>query len=346
MTLVIITKVKLKQVKSSQLKWDPTGHPLWFNDLERDLYIIIGEDELRHFELSISSDLISGGASKALQYGRIKDDAGSRQDLSRLVDYKSEIPANFIDQAIELINDCEGIEISLKQGMIQYIKGFNFGRNPLRFEEPLKSYIPLENRSNIKKRIPLASKMRAFTKKLPRHLSLKFTAILIIAAIVSLYISMGNSLGNQFLEMDSRLNIAYINKYISNDGNIEVSDSLGKNILHRSASFLKTIDSEQYRAFEYLILSKNLDPNQFDLNGHTPLYYLIKSYLYPDLPKASSKSKAEELLREELQEKYLVIEKLLKIGLNSRLKKTSSDTSAWELARQDSDLRELLSKYR
>jgi hypothetical protein len=346
MTLVIITKVKLKQVKSSQLKWDPTGHPLWFNDLERDLYIIIGEDELRHFELSISNDLISGGASKALQYGRIKDDAGSRQDLSRLVDYKSEIPSKFIDQAIKLINDCEGIEISLKQGMIQYIKGFSFGRNPLRFKEPLKSYVPLENRSIIKKRIPLLNKVRVLTKKLPKHLGLKSIAILLIAAIVSLYISMGSSLGNQFLEMDSRLNIAYINKYISNDGKIEVSDSLGKNILHRTAPFLKSIDSAQYRAFEYLILNKNLDPNQFDLNGRTPLYYLIKAYLYPDLPKASSKAVAEEILQKELQDKYLVIEKLLKIGLNSRLKKNSSDNSAFELARHDSDLRELLSKYR
>lgn len=346
MTLVIITKVKLKQVNSSQLKWDPTGHPLWFNDLERDLYIIIGENELRHFELSIHSELLSGGASKALQYGTIKDDAGSRQDLSRLVDYKNQVPEKFKDQAIELINDCEGIEAPLKSGLIKYIKGFSFGANPLRFEEPLSSYIPLEKRSELQRSIPLSYRFRSFMKKLPSHLGLKFFALIFIAAVISLYLTMDTSLGNQFLEMDSRINIPYIERYISKHGKIEVSDSLGRNILHRSAPFLKTIDSEQYRAFEYLVLNKNMNPNQFDLNGRTPLYYLIQSYLKPEKPKASTSYESEELLEALLKEKIVVIEKLLKIGLDSRVKKSPSDTSAWDLARQDFDLTELLSKYR
>jgi hypothetical protein len=337
MTLVIITKVKLKQVNSTQLKWDPTGHPLWFNDLERDLFLIIGENELRHFELSIKENLLSGGASKALQYGKIKDDAGSRQDLSRLVNYQSEIPNSFKEEALHLIEDCQGIEDSLKSGLAQYIKGFNFGGNPLQFQSPLKSYVPLEKRKTYKRRRTLGPLLRGFTKQLPNHLALKLVASLCVLAVITLYFSNLTSKKYKFLSMDSRLNIPYINKYLSQEGELTVKDSFEKSILHRTAPYLTKLDSHQYRAFEYLILNKNMNPNELDLNGRTPLYYLVQSYL--------STVKHGASLRQ-LDAQLKVIESLLKLGLDSRLKSAASDLSAWDLSRRDPRLNELLSKYR
>lgn len=337
MTLVIITKVKLKQVNSTQLKWDPTGHPLWFNDLERDLYLIIGERELRHFELTIENNLLSGGASKALQFGKIKDDAGSRQDLSRLVEYQHEIPEDFKVKALALIQDCESIEEPLRLGLIAYINGFNFGVNPLQFKDLLKSYVPLEKRSSKRKSVPLRARFHSFKKSLPPHLGLKLVGVLCVFAVIFLFVNRGSSLGKEFLKMDSRINIPYINKYISKKGKLDVVDSLERSILHRSAPYIVSTDSHQYRAFEYLVLNKLLDPNQFDLNGRTPLYFSIKSYLNPDDIERSKAAQRAHLK---------VIENFLKLGLNSRLKKNPSDISAWELARVDNELTELLSKYR
>ncbi|MFT6069035.1 MAG: hypothetical protein ACJAT2_003678 [Bacteriovoracaceae bacterium] len=346
MTLVIITKVKLKQVNSSQLKWDPTGHPIWFNDLERDLYLIIGENELRHFEISIHSDLLSGGASKALQYGKIKDDANSRQDLSRLVEYKNEVPKEFKDAALKLISDCEGLEPALKSGLDHYIKGFNFGSNPLRFSESLKSYVPLEKRDHLKKTIPLSRKVRSLMNKLPKHLGLKAVGVLFVAAIIVLYFSLGESLGNQFLEMDERLNISYIKKYLAKDGELEAVDSLGRNILHRTAPFINSIESEQYKAFEYLVLNEGMNPNQFDYQGRTPLYYLISSYIRPGVPGMNFYSRDEELTASYKREKLVVIERFLKLGLDSRIKKDHLSPSAFAFGSQDPELKELLQKYR
>ncbi len=346
MTLVIITKVKLKQVNSSQLKGDPTGHPIWFNDLDRDLYLIIGENELRHFEISIQSDLLSGGASKALQYGKIKDDAGSRQDLSRLVDYQNQIPEQFKEQTLNLIQDCEGLEPSLKTGLIKYIEGFSFGSNPLRFSEALKSYVPIEKRKISKPRVPLSRQIRALIKKLPKHLGLKAVGLLLIASVISVYFSMSKSLGNRFLGMDSRLNIGYIKKYIAKDGKLDIVDSSGRNILHRTAPFLDSVDSERYRAFEFLILNKGVDPNQFDNQGRTPLYFLIVSYLHPEISRLDNHPSYKAELAAVKNDKLRVIEKLLKLGLDSRLKDGPDGLTAFVLGSKDAELKDLLQKYR
>lgn len=348
MTLVIIGEVKLKQVQSSQLKWDPTGHPLWFNGLEQDLYIVIGEQEIRHFEITFKNHFLSGGASKALQYGIIHS-GGSKvgQDLSRTVDYQTNMPDEIIVQAKEVIESCINLETEIKKGLLEYLLGFSFGSNPLRFNASLKSYVPFE-----KRRIPGEKfNLRKFISRLnlPKHLRLKVVGFLIVIGAIISYVTTIKSKGQEFLKMDERMNVSFIDKYVSASGNLLVVDSNKRNILHRLAKYMDGIDDEQFIAFKYLVLTKKLDPNTFDINGKTPLYYVISRHLNPptEIKKTRMMIKGEVVnLRDVFFDKhYDLIEKLLKMGLKSRIKKRPKDLSAWELGRQDADLRLLMEKY-
>jgi len=331
MTLGIIGEVKLKQVNSSQLKWDPTGHPLWFNGLEQDLYLVIGEDEVRHFEISFQKHLVSGGASKAIQYGHIKSDEGRSHELSRVVHYQKDVPEEIIKNTIEIVESCLDLEPKIKFGIISYLKGFSFGSNPLRFDTSLNSYVPLE------KRELSAPKIRAhhLKKKLPEHLGLKVMAVLIILGSILAYFSMEHSKGQEFLKMDERMNPAFIDKFVSSGGDLNTVDSQKRSIMHRTALHISSISDEQYKAFVHLLIEYEMNPNQFDINGKTPLYYMVQNYLNP--PKGAGKTIS--VYREEM---YLVIGQMLKLGLKSKIKKNKEDRSAWDLARENIQLRELL----
>ncbi|MBK25242.1 MAG: hypothetical protein CME70_14705 [Halobacteriovorax sp.] len=330
MTLGIIGEVKLKQVNSSQLKWDPTGHPLWFNGLEQDLYLVIGHDEVRHFEISFQKHLVSGGASKAIQYGHIKSDEGRSHELSRIVHYQKDVPSEIIQNSIEIVESCLDLEPKIKFGIISYLKGFSFGTNPLRFDSSLTSYVPLEKRD-----LPTPKlKTHHIKKMLPKHLGLKVMAGLITLGSIVAYYSMEYSKGQEFLKMDERMSPSYIDKFVSRDGDLLTVDSQNRSILHRTAPYISSVNDEQYKAFVHLLIQYEMDPNQFDINGKTPFYYMIRNYLNP--PKAV---KSHTQYRDEM---YLVIGQMSKLGLKSKIKKNQDDRSAWELAKEDIRLRELL----
>ncbi len=326
--------MKLKQVNSSQLKWDPTGHPLWFNGLEQDLFLVIGSDEVRHFEISFKEHLISGGASKALQYGHIKNDPGRSHELSRIVHYQKEIPDSIIKSSIEVVEACSELEPKIKFGVISYLKGFSFGVNPLRFDSELSSYVPLEKRKlSTPKRKP-----HHFKKMLPKHLGLKVMFSLILIGSVMAYFSMNYSKGQEFLKMDERMNPGFIDKYVAKNGDLTVVDSQERSIMHRTAMHISSVGDEQYKAFIHLMIKYEMDPNQFDINGKTPLYYMIRNYLSP--PKSLlHASYSSTQYREDM---YLVIGKMLKMGLRSKIKEKSSDRSSWDLAQEDGELKALL----
>lgn len=338
----IIGEVKLMQVQSSQLKWDPTGHPLWFNGHEQDLYIVIGENEIRHFEISFGKNLISGGASKALQFGIIQSTEGIGQELSRVVDYQLETPPEILAEAKKVINGCVNLESTIKEGIIQYIDGFSFGSNPLRFKEPLNSYLPLERRELHDPKF----RLHHIKKALPKHIGVKIMAGLVLAGAIFMVFSIRSSKALQFLKMDQQLNVGYVKKYIDQGGNIWVADSRSRSILHRTAQYIKSVDDDRFKAFVYLVRSQKMNPNTYDRNGYTPLYYVVKNYLNPPYTEPSAlgiyKGKYIDATEAYLNNLLDVIEELLALGLNPKMRRTPKDRSVWEIGRGDPDLRDIL----
>lgn len=326
MSLVIIGEVKLMQVQSSQLKWDPTGHPLWFNGVDQDLYLVISEDEVRHFEISWEDKIISGGATKALQYGIITgNNQGIGQTLSRIVDYQKEIPDHSLEMAIKIINSCENLEETIKNGLLTYLNGHGFGPNPLRFSKQLQSYLPLEKREyKVRK-----NHWREFRKALPNHLGLKIvlpiSVVLIVFAIFTTY----QSSKLQLLDMADRMTISYIDRLSEKEADFSVVDENKMGLLHYMSLSLTTNTNENYLAFKYLVEAKKLDINSFDLNGRTPLYYLVTRFLSSDTDDDPPPPN------------LALIKAFIDLGAKPKLKNSPKDLSAWDLGRQNIELREL-----
>ena len=154
------------------------------------------------------------------------------------------------------------------------------------------------------------------------------------------------SKGLQFLKMDQQLNVGYLKKYIHQGGNIWVADSRSRNILHRTAQYITSVDDDRFKAFVYLVRNKKMDPNTFDNNGHTPLYYVVKNYLNPPYTGPSSalgiyKGKYMDAIEVYLNNLLDVIEELLALGLNPKLRRTPKDRSVWEIGRGNPDLRDI-----
>lgn len=343
--MVIIVEVKLKQVSSTQLKRDPTGHPLWFNNLDQDVYLIVGEDEVRHFEISFGNSFFSGGASKALQYGLINEDSGKiGQGLARIVQYHKEIPQDQVNKAINLVKSCDGLEDPIIKGLAKYLSGFSFGTNQLRFDTPLECYLPIEDRKSFK----IKTKVRRYIKSmnLPKHLGLKSMAALFVFGAIFFYFSAIETKKELFLDMDKRMNISYIKKYSKSGGDLTATDDYGKNILHRIAPYIWSIKDEQFKAFTYLVQEKGLNPNLFDINGKTPLYYMVSNHLSPPewVLEAVIRTNGinEPAMDKHLESHLVAIKELLKLGIKPKIKLSDEYDSAWDLGKQDYELRNIL----
>jgi len=268
--------------------------------------------------------------------------------LARTVIYENDIPEEVLLKSQSIIGACDELEDTIREALLKYINGFSFGINPLRFDENLKSYLPIEQRKPIVPKF----KLKSFIKDLglPKHLRVKVVVLLIFVSSIIAAISTKKSKGEQFLDMADRMNISFVTKYEVANRDLFLKDTQGKTVLHHLAYYMNNIKNKQFETFKYLVFEKKLDPNQFDINGRTPIYYVIRQHLDP--PKHLREIKkivnGEELTELDvyLKEHLVLIKQLLKMNLKSKLKKNPSNYSTYNLNKQDINLQKLIDKYR
>ena len=138
---------KLKKVSGEILKRANLGHPLWFNNIEADLYIEILENTIVHFEILYENQLIEGGINKPIKYGKInneKDNAGSLKK-SRVVEYIQEIPDLFLQDSILIIRNSEGLDPNISTLLIEFLNSKSDDSTLLQATGIFKDYVRVDS---------------------------------------------------------------------------------------------------------------------------------------------------------------------------------------------------------
>ncbi len=137
----------MREISSDKLKDEGLKQRLWFKGEESDLYITFEKNKIVHFEITLKDHHLEGGSKKPLKYGSSSngeaadiDYAGPSFKGSRLITFENKISLEFVGQAIELIKQVEGLEKSIKDGLLLYLSSFGENDSKLLSEKNYQSF--------------------------------------------------------------------------------------------------------------------------------------------------------------------------------------------------------------
>ena len=113
----------LKLVNPNSIKQDPRGIALWWNDGDKNLYVVHNADMIFYFELCEGTDILHGENGKILKFGKISSDRVDDHFFkgARLVNLVHDVPNPVLMDLLPLLEECEGLEKELKEKIQEYL---------------------------------------------------------------------------------------------------------------------------------------------------------------------------------------------------------------------------------
>lgn len=138
------TPMILRKIEKKVLEQDKNIQAMWFNAKDAEVYIRFTLDTIHHFEITLNKEHLVGGYQSMLRYGNLSE--GVRNDIAHkpatIVNQFPEIPDDFFQVAIHLVNCCEDIEERMRDMLVLYLNSKGANQNALKSLKPFNSFDP------------------------------------------------------------------------------------------------------------------------------------------------------------------------------------------------------------